>query len=152
MPHLRKNVAIAAAPAAVWDVLGDLAATSEWIPGTVTARMEGATRICTTADGAVIRERITDYSPERRTYRYEHLEVPLPVRNSSGTFTVEPDENGGAVVVLDASFEALDPAAEAQIEQMYGGALEQALASLRRRVEDGRSWQAASAPRPGVTS
>jgi hypothetical protein len=45
--------------------------------------------------------------------------------------------------VLDAEFDALEPAMEREIEQMFGGALDQALASLRRRVEQGITWQAA---------
>jgi uncharacterized protein YndB with AHSA1/START domain len=140
--QLRKTISIAATPEDVWDVLGDLAATTEWLPGTVSAHMEGTIRVCAMADGNTIREEIHDYSPERRTYTYRHLEVPLPVRDSSGTFTVEPDD-GAAVVVLDARFEPLDAAMEDELERMFGGALEQALESLRRRVEDGLRWQAA---------
>lgn len=142
MTQLRKTISIDASPDDVWAVLGDLAATPEWLPGTVSAHMEDAIRICAMADGNTIREEISDYSPDRRAYTYRHLEVPLPVRDSSGTFTVDL-EDGGAVVVLDVRYEALDPALEPQLENMLGGALEQALDSLRRRVEDGLTWQAA---------
>lgn len=41
---------------------------------------------------------------------FQHLQVPLPVRNSTGRFAVEAGANGGAVVVLEAAFDALDPA------------------------------------------
>ena len=51
MAHLRKTISIDASPTAVWAVLGDLATTSEWLPGTLTAWMEGPIRICQTADG-----------------------------------------------------------------------------------------------------
>ncbi len=139
MVQLRKTVAIDAPPEAVWEVLGDLAATSEWLPGTVAARMEGSTRICTTADGFEIREEISDYAPEERSYRYRHLDIPVPVTNSSGSFRVEP-RNGGAQVVLECQFEALDTAQETQVGQMFEGALEQSLQSLKRRVEQGQRW------------
>lgn len=86
---------------------------------------------------------ISEYSPERRTYRYRHLQVPLPVANSTGKFSVQAGTSGGAVVVLEADFDALDPALEAEIERMFGGGLDHALESLRRRVEQGISWQAA---------
>jgi hypothetical protein len=142
MPHLRKAISIDASPDAVWAVLGDLTAPPEWLPGTVAARMEQMTRTCTMADGNEIREEIADYSAERRTYTYRHLEVPLPVRNSRGTFSVRESGRDGAAVVLEADFDALDPDSEREIEQMFGGALEQALESLRRRVEQGVSWQA----------
>ena len=143
MAYLRKTITIEASPETVWAVLGDLAATREWLPGTIDARMEGPIRICDTADGNEIREEITDYSPGRRTYRYRHIQVPLPVKSSTGKFAVEAGSSGGAVVVLESEFDALDPAMESQIERMFGGALEQALESLRRRVEQGVSWQAA---------
>jgi mxaD protein len=142
MAHLRKTVAIAASPETVWGVLGDLPATHEWLPGMVAARMEGSIRICETADGGEVHEEISDYSPERHTYRYRHLQVPLPVANSTGIFTVQPTD-GGAVVVLESDFDALDPAMESEIERMFGGALDEALESLRRRVERGVFWRAA---------
>ncbi len=144
MVQLRKSVAIDAPPDVVWAVLGDLTATTEWLPGTVSARVEASTRICTTADGFEIREEITDYAPQGRSYRYRHLAMPLPVENSSGSFTVEP-RNGGTEVVLEAEFEALDSAEEAQVAEMFGGALEQSLASLKRRVEHGDRWDSGEA-------
>jgi uncharacterized protein YndB with AHSA1/START domain len=142
MVHLHKTVSIAATPGEVWAVLGDLAATTEWLPGMAAAHMDGSTRICTMQDGSVIREEISDYSPERRAYTYRHVEVPMPVRDSSGTFTVDADGDR-ALVTLEADFEALDPAAEPELERMFGGSLEQALESLRRRVEEGLTWEAA---------
>lgn len=143
MVHLRKTISIAASPEAVWEVLGDLAATREWLAGTVAARIEGSIRICETADGGEVREEISEYSPERRAYRYRHVQVPLPVRSSTGSFAVEPAAGDGAVVMLEAELEALDPAMEPEIERMFGTALEEALESLRRRVEHGIYWQAA---------
>jgi uncharacterized protein YndB with AHSA1/START domain len=140
MTQLRKTVSIDATPAAVWAVLGDLAATTEWLPGTVEAHVDGSIRTCRTADGNVIREEIRDYSPARRAYGYRHLQVPLPVSSSTGTFVVENGSGTGATLVLEAQFEALDPAMESELEQMFGRALEQALESLRRRVEHGMSW------------
>jgi uncharacterized protein YndB with AHSA1/START domain len=142
MAHLHKRIRINASADDVWAVLGDLAATPEWLPGTTTARIEGPIRVCTTHEGAEIREEISGYSPESRSYTYRHLEMPLPIRHSRGTFTVQPVE-AGSVVALEAEFEALDPAMETELERMFGGALDQALASLRRRVEDGLTWQAA---------
>jgi uncharacterized protein YndB with AHSA1/START domain len=141
MIRLRKNVTIEASPEAVWEVLGDLAATTEWLPATVAARMEGSTRICTTADGFDIREEISDYAPEKHSYRYRHLDIPMPVKNSSGSFAVEP-QNGGARVILECEFEALDSEEEAQLGEMFEGALDHSLQSLKRRVERGQRWDA----------
>jgi mxaD protein len=142
MVERRNTIAIDASPEAVWDVLGDLGATNEWLPGIVAARMEGATRICTTADGFDIREEISDYEPTLRRFRYQHLQVPMPVENSAGSFVVEPQENDGSVVVLQSSFEAADSAQEAEVGQMIEGAFQRALESLKRRVEQGVRWDA----------
>jgi hypothetical protein len=65
------------------------------------------------------------------------------VRSSTGTFAVHAGAGGSAVVVLDAELDALDAAMEPDLERMFGDALEQALESLRRRVETGALWQAA---------
>ena len=141
MLQLRNTIVIDATPDAVWDVLGDLAATTEWLPGTVAGRMDDDVRTCRTADGFEIREQISEYSAERRRYRFRHLAVPMPIRDSSGVFTVEPSGDG-AQVVLETSFDALDDAAEEQIAEMMEGAFEQSLASLKRRVEEGKRWDA----------
>lgn len=145
MAQLRKTVEIDATPDAVWTVLGDLAATREWLPGTIAARMEGEIRTCTTADGFDIREEITDYSPDRRSYSFKHLDVPVPVRDSIGSFAIEPDGPSGSRVVLETSFEALVVGQEEQIVAMMDGALQLALESLKRRVEQGTRWDAATA-------
>lgn len=142
MVELRNTIAIDASPEAVWEVLGDLGATNEWLPGIVAARVEGSTRICATADGFEIREEISDFEPERRSFRYRHVQVPMPVEDSGGSFVVEPDTNGGAVVVLESSFEAVDSSQATQVGQMIEGAFQQALESLKRRVEQGTRWDA----------
>ncbi|MGH3130637.1 MAG: SRPBCC family protein [Gaiellaceae bacterium] len=139
MVELRKTIEIDASPERVWDVLGDLAATAEWLPGTVSARMDGSRRICTTLDGFDIEEEISDYAPDRHSYRFRHVELPLPVQNSNGVFRVEP-RDGGSLVVLENRFEALDPAQEDEVAAMFGGALEQAVKALKRWVEEGRRW------------
>jgi uncharacterized protein YndB with AHSA1/START domain len=141
MARLRNTVLIDAAPDAVWDVLGNLAATPEWLPGTRAARMDGDIRTCTTTDGFDIRERISDYSPERHTYSFRHLAIPMPIEDSSGSFVVKPNGTGSQVV-LETSFAALDSAQEERVSAMMDGALKQALASLKRRVERGVRWDA----------
>jgi uncharacterized protein YndB with AHSA1/START domain len=139
MPRLHNTVTIDATPDAVWDVLGDLAATPEWLPGTTAARVDGDIRTCTTTDGFEIREQISGYSAERRSYAFRHLAVPMPVTDSGGSFTVRPDGPGHARVELESSFEALDPAQEEQVAAMLDGALRQALNGLKARVEQGNS-------------
>jgi uncharacterized protein YndB with AHSA1/START domain len=135
------SVEIAAEPGDVWAVLADLTATRYWLPGVVAARLDGDVRVCSMADGQEIHERITEVSPERRSYRFEHLRVPLPVRQSHGVFTVDPGPvPGTARVLLQTTFDPVDPAAGAELSGMVQGAFGQSLQSLRRYVEEKVAW------------
>jgi polyketide cyclase/dehydrase/lipid transport protein len=133
MPRLRNSIAIDAAPDEVWSVLGNLTATPEWIPGVVSAQVDGDDRRCRTADGSEIRERIVDYSPEARTLSYEQSHVPLPIERSRGTLRVVPD-GSRAHVEWEAEFEAPE-----EVAAMVDGYYKQTLEALRRRVETGQS-------------
>jgi carbon monoxide dehydrogenase subunit G len=136
MPSLTNTIEIDAQPDAVWGVLGDLEAVTEWIPGIASARVEGSARYCVAADGSEIREEISDYSAERRSYGYAHLTQPVPIANSRGSLRVEPN-GGGSRVVWEAEFDVLDPGSEEAVTAMLDGAYKQTLSSLRRRIEGG---------------
>jgi uncharacterized protein YndB with AHSA1/START domain len=140
--NLRNKIVIDATPEQVWAVLGELAATDEWLPGVVKAELKGSRRVCTMADGSEIHEEISDHVPEQKSFRYRHVQVPLPVKDSGGSFVVEPSENGGSTVLLESSFAALDSDHEEQVGQMIEGAFQQSLESLKRRVEKGARWDA----------
>ena len=137
------TVEINTGPDEVWAVLADLPATRMWLPGVVSARIDGDLRVCTTADGQEIQERISDLSPEDRSYRFHHIRVPLPVQHSGGTFTVtrgaDPDT---AIVTLQTTFEPLDSAGVEELTAMIRGAFGQSLESLRRYVEEKITWDA----------
>jgi mxaD protein len=136
MPSLTNTIEIDESPDAVWGVLGDLEAVTEWIPGIASARVEDTARYCVAADGSEIREEISDYSDERRSYRYAHLRQPVPIAKSRGTLSVEPNGDGSRVV-WEAEFDVLDPASEDAVTAMLDGAYKQTLASLRQRIERG---------------
>lgn len=105
--------------------------------------MDGDLRVCTMADGQEIHERITDLTPEDRSLRFEHVQVPLPVQHSAGTFTVIPGpDTGTATVTLHTTFEPLDPAGTDELTAMIHAAFQQSLESLRGFVEDRTTWDA----------
>jgi hypothetical protein len=95
------------------------------------------------ADGQQIHEKISDISAEQRSFRFEHIRVPLPVHNSGGTFivTADPDLHT-ATVTLRTTFEPRDPTGLDQLTAMVHGAFQQSLESLRRFVEDDIPWDA----------
>ena len=137
------TVDITAEPDDVWAVVADLPATRWWLPGVVAVRMDGDVRICRMADGQEIHERISDLSPEGRSYRFEHLRVPLPVRHSGGTFTVTGGGAAGtATVTLRTTFAPLDPTAAGDLTGMIRQAFGRSLESLRRYVEEKAPWDA----------
>jgi mxaD protein len=143
MPHLTNTIEIKASPETVWAVLGDLAGTPAWLPGTVSANVDGDTRVCVMADGSQVHEHISGYSAEGRTFHWRHLQVPLPVRDSHGTFTVIAGDGAtSSTVTLDSQFEPLDRNAAAHVSKMIDGAFQQSLEALRRFVESGVRWNA----------
>ncbi len=142
MPHLTNTIEIKASPERVWAVLGDLAATPDWLPGTLSANVDGNTRFCVMADGSQVHEQISGYSTEGRTFHWRHVQVPLPVRDSHGTFTVTAADGAASTVTLDAQFEPLDRIAAADVSKMIDGAFQQSLEALRRFVESGVRWNA----------
>src|SRR5262245_13226893 len=143
MPSIRAAVTISAAPDDVWAILSDMPATRQWLPGVVAARMDGDVRLCSMADGQDVRERITGISDPARSFRFDHLKVPLPVKASGGTFAVRSgDVPGSTVVVLETTFEPLDPTAGDQLTAGIRNAFQQSLDSLRRYVEEGTAWDA----------
>jgi uncharacterized protein YndB with AHSA1/START domain len=144
MPTTVTNtVDITADPDDVWAVLADLPATRWWLPGVVAARMDGDVRVCTMADGQEIHERISELSARHRSFRFEHLRVPLPVQHSGGTFTVTPGAAAGtATVTLRTTFDPLDPTAVEGLTGMIEQAFRQSLDSLRRYVEEKAAWDA----------
>lgn len=143
MPAIRNTVTINATPDEVWAVLSDMPATRQWLPGVVAARMDDDLRVCTMADGQEVHERISGVSDEARSYRFDHMRVPLPVTQSGGTFTVDRgDASGTAVVVLETRFEPLDPTSVDQLTAGMRDAFQQSLDSLRTFVEEKTAWDA----------
>ncbi len=130
MPNTRNTVWIRASADKAWEVVGDLESVVRWVSGVTTCQLEGSTRICNSGE---IQEEISAYSPESRSYRFRHIRVPLPVKNSHGKFTVQSEN--GATVMLEWEFEAVDPAQETELARMVDGAAKQTLEMLRALVE-----------------
>jgi prepilin-type processing-associated H-X9-DG protein len=134
MPSFRHTIDIAATPEQVWQVLGDVTSVDRWIPGVTAVSRTDTGRVCTFADGHVQDERILDYSPQTRSYRYVIDGAPLPARDNTGGFAVE-DADGHTRVVWESSFVAIDPAMADQLAEMWEPFLPIVLSNLKRLVE-----------------
>ncbi len=135
MRTFHHTVDIAATPERVWEVLGDLTSVDKWIPGVASVVRTDDGRACTFEDGRVQQEKILDYSPEARSYRYVIDGAPLPVKDNTGKFSVH-DASGHARVVWESSFVALDPSTESEVAQMWEPYLPAILGNLKALVEN----------------
>jgi carbon monoxide dehydrogenase subunit G len=137
MPTFRHTIDIDATPDEVWAVLGDLGSVDRWIPGVTSVASTATGRTCTFADGHTQTEEILDYSPGEHSYRYVIEGAPMPVRENTGRFAVEA-RDGGATVVWESSFVALDPATEDTLAGMWEPYLPMVLGNLKAVVEKTR--------------
>jgi carbon monoxide dehydrogenase subunit G len=123
---ITNTIKVEARPEEAWRVVGDLAAVDRWIPGVTRATVERRRRLCELVDGNQIVEQITAYSDDSRSYGYAHIQQPLPIENSRGTFSVQPDGDGSRIV-WEAEFDA--PGED--VARMVEAAYRETLASLR---------------------
>jgi hypothetical protein len=113
--------------------MGDLTLMGE-LAGATEVKVEGMARVCTFPDGAVQHERISDYSPDQRSYRYAIEDGPLPVKNNQGSLAVKA-AGADSVIVWEAEFEPMDPSEEQEISETWEGAMERVLAGVKERIE-----------------
>ncbi len=135
MIEIKQRVWVNASADRAWAVVGDLADVGSWVPGVTDVQVAADRRICTFANGHVQHERISEYAPESRSYRFMVENAPFPARGFRCRIGVEPDGTGAAVA-LEVEGEALDPSEESDLTRMLDGAYAEALESLRRRIEE----------------
>ncbi len=133
MPRSEKTLQVSAPAERAWEVIGDLMLMGE-LAGATEVKVEEMTRVCTFPDGAVQHERISDYSPDQRSYNYAIEDGPLPVKNNQGKFAVQPAGDDSAIV-WEAEFEPIDPSQEQAMSEMWEGAMTQVLAAVKERIE-----------------
>jgi len=134
MATIHAQLRIDRTPDEVWQVLGDLGAVGEWVPGISAVHVEGAKRICTMSDGPEIHEEISDFSDADRCFSYSQVVHPLGFKSSRGTLAVTA-AGSGSEVRWDAEIEFADKAQEAQVLPMLEQGYAAALAALKGRVE-----------------
>jgi uncharacterized protein YndB with AHSA1/START domain len=120
MASIRKELTIEATPEQVWDALRDWGALHErLVPGfAVDARLDGADRIVTFFNGAVVRERLVDLSESDRRLVWSIVDGPYSHHN--GVAQVLAGDNGSARFVWVADL-LPDEIAEATDQLMQRG-------------------------------
>ena len=126
------------APAdAIWQVISDLRAACQYLPGVVNCTVEGAgvgaLRTLTSADGSTIVERLEALDKDAHRLSYALL-TDTPFRNCLATMLVHDLGQGQAEVEWSATFEADGlPATEAA--ELMEGALTANCLTLRQFME-----------------
>ena len=134
MGHVTEEITIAAAPEAVWQLAGEPGRIAEWLPALQSSQSDGEHRHCTLQDGGKLTERIIEHSDADRSYTYEIVDGPLPVSRYRSTFAVSGHE-GHSHVTWTADFDAQEPSAEGELQQMLSGMYQQGLSTLRDKVQ-----------------
>ncbi|MEX0960193.1 MAG: SRPBCC family protein [Burkholderiales bacterium] len=111
-----------AAPAKIWETIRGGDGLDKWLPVITQCRLEGsgagATRYCTMANGAELKEKILEIDDTRRRFRYSIDEHPLPARNLRGTVEVKDAGAERAEVSWSAEFDS-EPGAREELEGMF---------------------------------
>jgi len=110
----------------VWDYLRDFANIAGWHPGIVSGEMEagtgdqvGSVRRLAGPGGEVFRERLVALDDGERSYTYDLLESPFPVRSYRATLHVVPvTDTGRAFAEWYARFDA-DEEDEARLAKTF---------------------------------
>jgi carbon monoxide dehydrogenase subunit G len=113
MTSVRKDIRLAADPAAVWDAVADIGAAHRRLcPGVLTGcRAVDGGRVVTFAGGAEVRERVVDLDPVARRFVYTVVAGTLAFEHHQASMRVEPDGAGSRLVwVSDLLPDDLGPA------------------------------------------
>ena len=110
----------------IWEYLRDFANIADWHPGLVSGEMEegagdrvGGVRRLTGTGGELFRERLVALDDGERSYTYDLLEGPFPVRSYRSTLRVTPvTDSGLAFAEWYAQFDA-DEADEARLMKTF---------------------------------
>ena len=127
MALVRREIVIARPPDEVWRLIGDPAAISSWFPGIVAAKVDGASRVITTASGISMPEEIVSNDAASRVFQYR-ITAPL-IKDHLGSIQVIDAGDGRSLVRYETRCEP-DP-----IALVIGGACGNALHELRRQLE-----------------
>jgi uncharacterized protein YndB with AHSA1/START domain len=128
MGTVRREVRIARSADDVWAVIGTPAAIPQWFPGIADATVDGSSRVVTTESGVAMPEEIVTNDAIQRRFQYR-ITAGI-VHNHLATIDVFDLGDGSCLVAYATD---CDPDAMAL---MIGGATGNALAELKRQLED----------------
>ncbi|HEX8544817.1 MAG TPA: SRPBCC family protein [Pseudomonas sp.] len=113
----------------VWKLVGGFLSLPDWLPFIASSEPAegGRLRKLTTADGAVIVERLETYDNQARTYSYSITEGPFPVTDYFATLKVEASGDSETLVTWSGRFTPngiSEVEAQALFQGVYDGGLQ----------------------------
>ena len=142
MPKPYASTVLPVSAESAWEYLRDFANIAEWHPGVVSGAMEdgepgdrvGAVRRLAGPGGEVFRERLVALDDVERSYGYEMLEGPFPVRSYHSTLRVTPVTDTGLAFAEWWAWYDADAENEAHLTRTFArGIFATGLAALRER-------------------
>jgi hypothetical protein len=125
--------------AAIWAKVGGWCAISEWHPAVAKCEESkdgaGEFRTLTLKDGGVIKEKLV--SKTDRSYKYQIIESPLPVKNYEAQFSLTPDDDDEDEVnlVWAATYDAADGKDAKEARGVIDGIFKAGMDSLKGKVK-----------------
>ncbi len=135
MPAWALTIDIDATPDAVWAFIGDPTTVPQWYPKYVSCEVDGDRRVLTSAEGAVLQERLLERDDARRFYSYS-VTSGAPVASHMASFEVTGREGGGATIRWATQAEPIDPSADlkGRLHPTQSDALERVKAIVEGRA------------------
>lgn len=126
------NIRVPVSADNVWQLVGGFLSLHDWLPMIASSEtLEGGrVRKLTTADGAVIVERLQTYDNANRTYSYSIDTGPFPATNYLATLQVSAAGEQETVIIWSGSFTP-DGVSDAEIETLFQGVYDGGLEALK---------------------
>lgn len=126
------------APAQIWEIAGDFCAIKAWHPLVADCKQtnvgDTVLRTLTAKNGATIKEKLV--ASADRSYSYEIIESPLPVKNYNAKLWVEKSERPNRTVIhWDAEFDAKG-ASDDEAKKMINDILAVGLKGIKKIAVD----------------
>jgi len=136
--QIKKEVVVAAPPAAVWNVANEFCSIKTWggVFSDCTQHMKKGVvwRLLTIKDGGgTVTEKLTDVTDT--SYDYAITNAPLPIRNHTGKIWVEQGMNGNTVVKWHVAFDLKPGADKAKTAEAIDGILTTGLGGIKEIAE-----------------
>jgi hypothetical protein len=116
----------------VWQLVGGFLSLPDWLPFIVSSESSegGRVRTLTTADGAVVIEKLQTFDEANRTYSYSIVKGPFPVTHYLASVQVTAVGEQETLITWSGSFTP-DGVSDAEAETLFQGVYQGGLDALK---------------------